>query len=593
MLLSALRAYAGENKDLADFHSSQEIRYRIDLDADGTFVSFAVVSDTERPNRGIEYPIPYVTRTSAVVPLPVDKGDYTLGVPPTKKSDAESETAKTRTAAVHHAYVDLLDQAAKETGLNSFRALHRFASTVDVEGLGLPDDFDPTRFVAVYVNGALPSDDPVAQRWWARRQGGPDSVPGATESDTPAVCGVCGTVAAPVEAMPVSIRGLGRVGGKATMALIPGKSPNQAVFDRHGMVGATGASICLACGNATHQMLNQLIADDRHSTTLGASMYVSWSTEATPDLIGAIVAGESDEAVGDVLRSVLNGRLQPTVDWARFFCVTLGANANRVVVRSWTDVTLADAFTNIRRWFARIRVVDRVGAIGRYPGIFRLLAAVAPPGQGPPLSRLSPGLPDSVLASALTGTALPATLLVHTLGRVRAELGQVSSATAAVLKASVTPIDHPQPEDHMTALNTTSTDPAYLCGRLLAVLDDAARLATTRNNALVDRSYSAASTMPAVTFTRLLRLHRAHIDKLRRDRPGAAVRIDITVAEIVSGLDDFPRTLAVTEQARFALGLYHQQAAGRAAAQQAKEGKALQGPDHDDEIDTDIEENGQ
>lgn len=127
----------------------------------------------------------------------------------------------------------------------------------------------------------------------------------------------------------------------------------------------------------------------------------------------------------------------------------------------------------------------------------------------------------------------------------------------------------------MTGLDSTATDSAYRCGRLLALLDDAARLATTRNNALVDRSYSAASTMPAITFTRLLRVHRAHIDKLRRDRPGTAYRIDADISDVLAGVDNLPRTLSVTEQARFALGLYHQQADSRARAREAKKARLL------------------
>lgn len=590
MLLSALRAYAEDNKELPDFHARQPVRFRIDLDASGNFVSSGVVSHPERPKSGVEYVIPYATRTSRPVPLPLDRGDYVLGIPPAKKTEAEVEAARARTAAAHEAYITLLGEAAKETGLAAFRAQHRFVSTVNVEALGLPEDFDPTRFVALYVDGALPTENPVAQRWWAQRQAG-GWVAVTTIAGLPAaVCGVCGSPAAPVENAPLPIRGLTRVGGRATMALISG---NADVFERHGMVRASGASVCLDCGNSTHQMLNQLIGDDRHATTLGTSMYVSWSTTEAPDLIRALVAGETDEAVGRVLQSILTGAVQPSVEPSPFFCVSIGANASRVVVRSWTEITLAEAFDNIQSWFGRLRVVDRNGAIAPYPGVFRLLAAVAPPGQGNPVSRLNPGLPDTVVTAALAGGTLPPALLAHTLGRIRAELGHISPATAALVKACITPDDHRTPEDYMTALNLTSTDPAYLCGRLLALLDDAARQATTRNNALVDRSYSAASTMPAITFTRLLRLHRAHIDKLRRDRPGAAVRIDSTVAAILSGLDDFPRTLAVTEQARFALGLYHQQAAGRAAALEAKEKKALHHQGDELDTDTDTEETEQ
>src|SRR5207244_8778260 len=127
--------------------------------------------------------------------------------------------------------------------------------------------------------------------------------------------------------------------------------------------------------------------------------------------------------------------------------VAFGANSTRVVVRSWSEVTLSDAFSNIRRWFGRIRLVGRDDTIAPYPGIFRLLASVASPGQGSPLSRLNPGLPDSVLAAALTGSALPPTLLSHALGRIRAELGNISPATAALVKACLTPATHPRPED--------------------------------------------------------------------------------------------------------------------------------------------------
>lgn len=139
----------------------------------------------------------------------------------------------------------------------------------------------------------------------------------------------------------------------------------------------------------------------------------------------------------------------------------------------------------------------------------------------------------------------------------------------------------------MKSLDEASTDDAYLCGRLLALLDNAARLATSANNSLVDRSYSAASTMPLMTLTRLLRLHRAHLEKLKRDKPGAASRINGAVISVMDQLSSIPKTLSVDGQARFALGLYHQQAADRAAIQKVKEAKVLgdiapYGEDHEE-----------
>jgi hypothetical protein len=97
-----------------------------------------------------------------------------------------------------------------------------------------------------------------------------------------------------------------------------------------------------------------------------------------------------------------------------------------------------------------------------------------------------------------------------------------------------------------------------------------------------------------VTFTRLLRLHRSHLDKLKRDNPGAAFRIDRTVTEIMNGFggtSGLPAHLGMAEQGRFALGLYHQEAASRASAQAAKAARAVSGQPSDRELEPTINEN--
>lgn len=560
MLLRALKEHADSNEGLPAFHSRQEVRYALNLAADGHVLSVDALGDGRR---GVDLPIPYVSRTSAVSPLPLDRGDYTLGVPPPKKTPEEQVKAAARAAVAHAAYVCLIEEAAAATGLDALWTLHRFASTIEPATLDFPDGFDASRFMAVYIDGEVPVLHEAVARWWIARQ--------SSAGDAIGVCGVCEAPCSPVETIPVPIRGLTRIGGQPTMALI---SANTDAFERHGLTRATGAAICLSCGNATHQALNQLIDDPRHALSVGNAMYVWWSTEKIDDSsVEAILWGDSRDDVAATLKSLSTGQVTPRVDASRFYAVSLGSNAGRVVVRSWIDITLRRALTNIERWFHRTAVVTRDGGSPRRLGVWSLLASVAPPGSGSPLARLDPSLPEEVLGAALGGSSLPASLLAHTLGRLRAQQGQCRPATAALLKACITPPDHPDPEVYMTRLDSTIADPAYQCGRLLALLDDAARLATTRNNALVDRSYAAASTMPAVTLTRLLRLHRAHLDKLRRDRPGAAYRIDAEVTEVLASVDALPRSLSVNEQGRFALGLYHQQAANRARAREAKQAR--------------------
>jgi CRISPR-associated protein Csd1 len=112
------------------------------------------------------------------------------------------------------------------------------------------------------------------------------------------------------------------------------------------------------------------------------------------------------------------------------------------------------------------------------------------------------------------------------------------------------------------ALDVTNPDPAYRAGRLLALLDEAARAAT--NTSLIERFYAQVSAHPGLVVGRLVDLHQHHIAKLRRDRPGQAGRIQRDIEGVLVDVRDFPAHLDLEGRARFALGLYHEQAAQRA-----------------------------
>lgn len=590
MLLQALversRAEAAGSTATAlpRFYKLQRVGYRLDLDSAGFPVSFQPAHDPVTPSLGAELSIPYVRRASGIQPLPVDRGDYVFGIPVKGKAgdDNEKSAKRAQRAADSHAsFVALIERAAEATQDNALAAIHQFLHD-HLGNVTVPDDFDPSRFVAIFVDGKFFPADEVFQEWWASYSLGSQ----APRLDSPLrYCAVCGEAANPVETVSMPIAGLTSIGGKAGMGLVTG---NSHVFERHGMERASGASLCQVCGNDSHRALNALIADPNRSRTLGHTKILWWATAECEDLLAAIVQGDSDESVGSLIDSLRNGKAALVPAAARFYAVTIGANVNRVVIRDWLDTALGDVVRNIVRWIERIEVVDHEGMKVRHPGIFSLLASVSPPGSGSPLSRISPLLGDKVLQAALSGSPLPHALLDQCLLRIRAEQGMITVPRAALLKAFLS--DGHLQEVSMEKLDPDADDVAYRCGRLLAVLDDAARAATSAKNDLVDRSYAAASTTPAVTFPRLLKLHRAHINKLRRDKPGAANRIQATVEGVMAGLTDIPRLFSPTEQARFALGLYHQQAADRAARTSAMVHKTLDEQADTAESDTDEEE---
>src|SRR5262249_54319958 len=108
-------------------------------------------------------------------------------------------------------------------------------------------------------------------------------------------------------------------------------------------------------------------------------------------------------------------------------------------------------------------------------------------------------------------------------------------------------------------------------GRLLAELEAIQRVAINPRATLVDRFYGTASSAPASVFGTLLRGAQPHLSVLRKNRPGAYAALQQRLEEIMAGLPTRPRTLALQQQALFALGYSHQRAEDRRAAQEARQ----------------------
>ena len=180
---------------------------------------------------------------------------------------------------------------------------------------------------------------------------------------------------------------------------------------------------------------------------------------------------------------------------------------------------------------------------------------------------LSPNVPKVLLHMALKGGPLPLWLLFQAVKRNRAEQG-VSRNRAALIKMVLQSQSPTVPqEDTMAELDSTNRNPAYLCGRLLAVLEAVQRAAIPRaNTTITDRFFGSASSAPASVFGSLLRGAQAHMSKLRRDRPGTYEALTRKLEDIQAGLSAFPKTLTMEEQGFFSLGYYHQRATDRAGA---------------------------
>jgi CRISPR-associated protein Csd1 len=133
----------------------------------------------------------------------------------------------------------------------------------------------------------------------------------------------------------------------------------------------------------------------------------------------------------------------------------------------------------------------------------------------------------------------------------------------------------------MIQLDQDNTNPAYRCGRLLAVLEQVQRRAIPgAGGRVVSRFFATASSAPASVLPYVMRGAQHHLNKLERDNRGAYFALQARLEEILGGMPlervngreiAYPRTLSLDEQGLFALGYYHQRAFDAAERRRVQE----------------------
>ena len=123
-------------------------------------------------------------------------------------------------------------------------------------------------------------------------------------------------------------------------------------------------------------------------------------------------------------------------------------------------------------------------------------------------------------------------------------------------------------------LNPDHPDPAYHCGRLLAVLADLQYAALGDVGAgVVQRYYTATSQTPALRIGQLMSNAKNHLNKVEKN---VAFAYEKRIADIMCRMSTIPRTLDLEQQSLFALGYYQQLAQKHTDIDAAKAKKLTQ-----------------
>jgi CRISPR-associated protein Csd1 len=349
---------------------------------------------------------------------------------------------------------------------------------------------------------------------------------------------------------------------------------NADAFTSYGLEQSLIAPTCPVCADRFTRAANALLSGPATSLKVGDDAFIFWTREDVGFSLSSYFSDPQPGEVQALLRVAQEGREPADIDTTAFYAATLAGNNARIAVRDWIDTTVGAVKANLATWFRRQAIVN---AYGEQPAPLKLVALAGATVRE--LKDLPAATPRALLNCALTGAPAPRALLAQAVRRTRADQN-VDRAQAALIKLVLCGLDRSL-EERMVQLDTDTTNPAYRCGRLLAVLEQIQREALPGVNAtIVDRFFGTASSAPLSVFPRLVRGAQPHLSKLERDRRGAYVALQARMEDVLGGLPDFPRVLTLEEQGRFALGYYHQRAHDRAQAREAAERRrAGQTPD--------------
>lgn len=179
--------------------------------------------------------------------------------------------------------------------------------------------------------------------------------------------------------------------------------------------------------------------------------------------------------------------------------------------------------------------------------------------------KIDPSAMEKILDAAINGYVYPGFLLQTVLRRIRKDSDdennsfiKMNDTRMGILKACINRENRRkgQKEEITMALDESNVSPAYLCGRLFAVLENIQQRASnySLNRTIKDAYFASASVRPAIVFPKLLALAQHHMAKLENGHFA-----DRQISEITALLGtEFPSTLSLKEQGVFMLGYYQQ-----------------------------------
>ena len=377
-------------------------------------------------------------------------------------------------------------------------------------------------------------------------------------------------------------------------------------YDSYGKEQGLNATISQPASDAIISGLNMLLEKDKNTNyRIGETTFVFWNTLQDDELLKnyqeATFTGlpsdsdfdEEEEAtstskkkvakkknpeqetkvVVQALRSALGGK-NANIDRDhsdRFYILALAPNAKRVSVKLWMEGTISEIIDNTLAHLDDMNIVRFNGLLDEdtppLRPVYRIMKAIYTATDSTKWPRQ---VVQELLESIIKGLPYAPALQMACLERIHHDHTSkypVTELRAALLKAYINRKHrkNPQIKQLTMALDKSNSNPAYLAGRLFALLERIQEKAIPGVKAnITDRYFRTASATPGIIFGRLLQLSAFHLSKIKKEQGGLGYYFDRQIQEVLEllpgGQATFDKFFSPDQQSIFAVGYYHQKA---------------------------------
>ena len=397
--------------------------------------------------------------------------------------------------------------------------------------------------------------------------------------------------------------GISLFGAQANATLISFQKSSG--YDSYGKEQGLNAPISQPASDAIISGLNMLLEKDKNTNyRIGETTFVFWNTLQDDELLKnyqeATFTGlpsdsdfdEEEEATStskkkvakknpeqetkvviQALRSALGGK-NANIDRDhsdRFYILALAPNAKRVSVKLWMEGTVSEIVGNTLAHLDDMNIVRFGGLLDEETPplrpVYRIMKAIYTATDSTKWPRQ---VVQELLESIIKGLPYPPALQMACLERIHHDHTSkypVTELRAALLKAYLNRKHrkNPQIKQLTMALDKSNSNPAYLAGRLFALLERIQETAIPKVKAnITDRYFRTASATPGIIFGRLLQLSAFHLSKIKKEHGGLGYYFDRQIQEVLGllpgGQATFDKFFSPDQQSIFAVGYYHQKA---------------------------------